>query len=1181
MTLTKAFTPAAISLDGTSVLQITIANTATGAAALTSLAVTDALPSGVEVAATPNASTTCGSGSVTAASGATSVALTGGAVAAGATCTVSVTVRGVASGSHVNTIPANAVTSAQGATNKTPATATLTVSVPNVTLSKAFSPATIAPTGVSTLTITVANTASGAVALLGIALADALPANVAIAATPNASTTCGSGSVSATAGGSSVALSGGSVGASATCTITVNVTSSVVGAYTNTIPAGALTSTQGATNGAAASAVLTVVRAPNVTLSKAFAPGSISANGTSTLTITVANTAAGAVALTGLTVSDALPGGVTVAAAPNASTTCGSGTVSATAGGTSVALSAGSVRAAATCAISVNVTSGVPGNYVNTIPAGNVASNQGASNAGAATADLKVIAPGVTISKAFSPATIHPHGTSALTITIANTAPGSIALSGMQLTDALPAGVSVAPTPNASTTCGAGTVNARAGDTNVALSGGSLGAGATCTVTVNVTSDVAGAYVNTIPTGALSTTQGSTNPGPATATLTVVNLPNVTIAKTFAPATIAAHGTSQLAISISNTASGAQALSGMALTDTLPGGVTIAASPNASTTCGSGNVQATAGGASVTLSGGSIGAGATCTILVNVTAASPGSYLNAIPAGALTTTQGATNSNATNATLTVTAAPPVTISKSFSPAHISPHGVSRLTIALNNSASGAVSLTGVALTDSLPAGVTIAAPPDAATTCPAGSVRATDGGTSVALIGASLSAGATCTIAVNVTGVTPGQYVNTIPAGALTSAQGATNAEPAAATLTVGNAAAVTLTKAFSTNVITPNGRAGLTITVANLDPNSVALTGIIVTDALPAGMVVASPAGASTTCGAGTVTATPGSAKIALNDGSLAARASCSFTAVVTVTAPGTYVNTIPVSNVVTNQGASNPDPATASLHSTGADLQVTKTASAQVVTTGDRVNYAITVAAPAGVPVGETTIVDQLPEFEVYAPGTARINARPQEPVVSGRTLTWTVPSLGGGLVITYSTAIAAGAQNATTLTNTVTVTGIPPGGGRPLTGIATASVQVAANTFGNCYPITGRVYLDTAGTGTFQPGDAGIGGVRIYMEDGESVQTDPHGRYNFPCVRPGMHALRLDESSLPDGVTAYGDHNIDSERSTRRLIHGIFDDTIIQDINFAVRGTLPAAPAQPQQPQRQQPRQRRRLR
>ena len=55
-----------------------------------------------------------------------------------------------------------------------------------------------------------------------------------------------------------------------------------------------------------------------------------------------------------------------------------------------------------------------------------------------------------------------------------------------------------------------------------------------------------------------------------------------------------------------------------------------------------------------------------------------------------------------------------------------------------------------------------------------------------------------------------------------------------------------------------------------------------------------------------------------------------------------------------------------------------MTKTASAQVVTTGDRVNYAITVAAPAGVAVGETTIVDQLPAFEVVRAGY-RTHQRP----------------------------------------------------------------------------------------------------------------------------------------------------------------------------------------------------------
>ncbi len=1172
VTLTKTFTPASISLDGTSVLQITIANAATGAVALTSLGVTDALPSGVEVASTPNASTTCGSGTVTAPSGATSIALTGGAVAAGATCTVSVTVTGLTPGTHVNTIPPNTVSSAQGATNKTPATATLTVSVPNVTLSKAFSPATIAPTGISTLTITVANTASGAVALTGAALTDALPAGVTVAATPNASTTCGSGTVTAPAGGSSVALAGGSVGAAASCAIFVSVTSTVVGAHTNTIPAGAFTSTQGATNGAAASAVLTVVRAPNVTLSKAFAPSSIPVSGTSVLSIMVANTAAGADALTGLALSDTLPSGVTIAAAPNASTTCGSGGVSAAPHGSSVALSAGSVGAGATCTVDVTVTSAAPGDYVNTIPAGNVVSNQGATNSAAATAALKVLAPGVTIAKAFTPATIHPHGTSALTITIANTAAGAIALSGMQLTDALPARVTVAATPGASTTCGTGTVNARAGDTNVTLTGGSMAAGATCTVTVNVTSDTAGSYVNTIPVGALSTAQGSTNPAPASATLSVVNVPDATIAKSFTPASIAEHGTSRLAISIANTASGAQNLSGMTLSDTLPSGVTVAASPAASTTCGSGSVAATAGGGSVALAGGALAAGATCSVFVNVTAASAGTYLNAIPAGALTTVQGATNSNTANATLTVTPAPPVTIGKTFSPAQILPGGVSRLTISLNNTATGAISLTGVNLTDALPAGITIASTPNATTTCPSGSVRATAGGTSVALLGAGLPAGATCSVAVNVTGTAAGAYVNTIPAGALTSAQGATNAAPASATLTIGAAApGVTVTKAFSATVVTPGGRVGLTITVANEDPRAVPLTGISVTDTLPAGMTVASPADAATTCALGTVTAEPGTGKVLLTGGSLAAQASCTISATVTVTGPGTYVNTIAVGNVQSNQGATNPNPASAQLQSVTAQLQVTKTASAQVVTTGDRVNYAITVAAPTAIAVGRTTVVDQLPEFEVYAPGTARVSGHAQEPTVSGRTLTWTVPSLGAGITITYSTVIAAGAQNATTLTNTVTVTGIPPGGGKALTGVATASVQVVANAFGTCYPITGRVYIDAAGTGTFQPGDTGVGGVRIYMEDGESVQTDPQGRYNFPCVRPGMHALRLDETSLPAGVTPYGDRNIDSERSTRRLVHGIFNDTIIQDINFAVQGTLPPPPQQQQQQRR----------
>ena len=110
--------------------------------------------------------------------------------------------------------------------------------------------------------------------------------------------------MTAAAGGPSVALSGGAVAANATCTISVQVTSTTLGAHLNTIPAGALTSTQGATNPNPEPATLTVINAPGVTLSKTFTPASIVKGGTSALRITVSNLAAGSVALTGVALAD-------------------------------------------------------------------------------------------------------------------------------------------------------------------------------------------------------------------------------------------------------------------------------------------------------------------------------------------------------------------------------------------------------------------------------------------------------------------------------------------------------------------------------------------------------------------------------------------------------------------------------------------------------------------------------------------------------------------------------------------------------------------------------------------------------------------------------------------------------------------------------------------------------------
>ena len=189
--------------------------------------------------------------------------------------------------------------------------------------------------------------------------------------------------------------------------------------------------------------------------------------------------------------------------------------------------------------------------------------------------------------------------------------------------------------------------------------GRSIPANGSCTLTVNVTAAVGGSYSNTLPAGALVTSNGN-NAAPAVATLTVVSpvLPP-TLGKAFSPATINAGGVSTLTITLSNPY-GADATLTAPLTDTLPSGVVIAATPNVSTTCGGGGAPgASAGGTTVTLPlGRSIPANGSCTLTVNVTAAVGGSYSNTLPAGALVTSNG---NNAAPAVATLTVVSPVPV----------------------------------------------------------------------------------------------------------------------------------------------------------------------------------------------------------------------------------------------------------------------------------------------------------------------------------------------------------------------------------------------------------------------------------------------------------------------------------------------------------------------------------------
>lgn len=99
------------------------------------------------------------------------------------------------------------------------------------------------------------------------------------------------------------------------------------------------------------------------------------------------------------------------------------------------------------------------------------------------------------LDKSFSPNAAPVNGVSTLTFTITNTTELS-SKPGWSFTDNLPAGLVVAPTPAAGTTCPNGVVTAAAGSTSIAVTG-DLAQGATsCTVNVNVTSARDAAYTN-------------------------------------------------------------------------------------------------------------------------------------------------------------------------------------------------------------------------------------------------------------------------------------------------------------------------------------------------------------------------------------------------------------------------------------------------------------------------------------------------------------------------------------------------------------------------------------------------------------------------------------------------------------------------------------------------------------
>ena len=223
-----------------------------------------------------------------------------------------------------------------------------------------------------------------------------------------------------------------------------------------------------------------------------------------------------------------------------------------------------------------------------------------------------------TFTKSFSPSTTSVGVPVTLSFTITNNS--GIQLTGLSFTDSLPAGLVVANPPNLTNTCG-GTATAAAGGASIALSGGTLAANATCAVTVQVVAGTPGTYVN--PPVTLTSAQA---PPAQSGTVTlVVGTPSLVFSKTFPPGPSPINSSVPLTFTITNNT--ATPLTGLAFTDNLPTGLVIANPLFFNNTCG-GVLNVVAGGTSIAFSNGTLAVGTTCTILVNVTSGTAGTYIN-------------------------------------------------------------------------------------------------------------------------------------------------------------------------------------------------------------------------------------------------------------------------------------------------------------------------------------------------------------------------------------------------------------------------------------------------------------------------------------------------------------------------------------------------------------------------
>ena len=1043
--LTKFFSPPAIfpnitriPKNGTTTLTFTLQNPSINSIPFKSVSLADNFDPNLKVSGTPNfqISANCTTAVFTLrplpppSDG--GVVITMENLDPGVTCTFSVDVIGVVPGQYQNFA---SVTTSNGGTAS--ADKFILIVGPPL-ISKVFS----SPTGKGiklndniTLKFTIENPNVDAGAdLTGINFTDSLPA--APAQLPSglevvsSSKTC-NGTLNTTL--TTIGLTGASLPPNGNCTVTVVLKGTTRGLKINT------TSVVGSTDGGpglTASDAMSVLFPP--TLAKKFLSTttnleipSIPQNGVAIAEFTITNPNVDApnppyfssgtltnVSFGGGTFMDVLPLGMKVAAAPATTLSC-TGTFVAGPGTGTISVAIPIMLVGTSCKLRVAVTGMdiTPNPKINTSTA--TATNSGEGDAASATL-LIVLPPNV--SKSFLPTIIPRDGVSTLTIPISN--PSLTAtLTGIGFTDTFPTGMTVV-TAASNNGCGGSLLGGQPGDTFVKLTNGTLSSGASCSITVVVASTIGGVLSNS--TGPVTSNEGG-NGGPGLASLTVISPP--VIEKLFLENPVLLNGVSHLQFKISNPPENVGiTLTGIFFNDIFPADLTVVA-PTTFVACG-GNVNA--GGGFVSLTAGSLAPGAMCTFAIDTTPSTDADKLNSVKVSSLNGGMGNTSSD------TLHIIKKLILIKVFSPISIPLNNIpSTLTFTLKNPLSTGV--TNVVFTDTLPIGLT-ASPTGTSSIC-GGTLVVTTG--TISFSAATWAANTTCLIPVMVTGNTAGLKHNI--SSTINSDQ-TMPGDPAIADLTV--VAPAILFKTFANQTILVGDESLLTINVSN--PNSVTLTGLTLTDALPANLFFAPTPNFTSNCvGASIVGNT-----IQIVGGSLVPspgiKSPCTITVKVTSNIIGDRVNIVTSSS--TNGGTSAPAQATLHVITTNQPPVLIKAFATKFVLPGGVVALTFTLSNPSAIQITNVGFTDVLPGGFLVTNPNGLVNtcggvavATPTTPNISLSGVTM-LPGASCTLTLNVTAPNIVPPVYICNTTSTVTWSGAPPDGDPATTCITVGDKPIA---------------------------------------------------------------------------------------------------------------------------------------